>query len=192
MDNMNGRLLQRTISRALPSKQLAYTAEILLLLVIGMITVTLHAKLRIPMSLPGKQGLIFMAMIVFTRYFTSIPFNSTITCLGASALLSFNILGFNDPFLPVTYLLMGLLIDAIFTLLDHFNIRNILVISLAAAVCWMSIPLFRLLIGAVTGFPFHSFRTGFVYPLTTYPLFGFLGGLLASSAYFLSFRNKRQ
>jgi hypothetical protein len=188
---MDGNLLQKSISRAFPNKIAAHTAEVILLLIIGMIAVTLHAKLRMPLHLPGRQGLIFMAILVMGISFSRYAFAGSISCLGASTLLFFNVLGFNDPFMPLVYLLLGFIIDLFFILSAKITSYKWL-LSLAGGLAWMCIPLLRFLIGSLTGFPYHSVMSGILYPMMTYFIFGTAGSLLGTGVISIINRNIRK
>jgi hypothetical protein len=179
MTNFSGNVLQKSISKVFPSKIAAEIAEIILLIMIGMLAVTLHAKLRIPMHLPGKQGVLFMIFIVMARSMSKFSFAGSITCLGASALLLFNILGFDDPFMPVVYLLLGFSIDLFFGLFSRLKPAFIF-IGLAAALSWSVIPLSRIVISVLTGFPYKSLLSGFAYPVITHFIFGLAGGIFGA------------
>ncbi len=51
---MSTTVLQKSISKVFPNKSFALAIEILFLLLMGALAITLHAKLRIPMHLPGR------------------------------------------------------------------------------------------------------------------------------------------
>ena len=164
MSDLNGNVLQRSISKVFPNKIAADIAEILLLFFIGMFAITLHAKLRIPMHLPGRQGILFMLFIVMARSMSKFPFATSLTCLGSSTLLFFYTLGFNDPFMPLVYILLGIVMDLFFGLITRFK-PSLLLIGLASGLSWAAIPFFRILIASLTGFPYQSITGGYAYPL---------------------------
>jgi len=177
METINGSLLQRNISKVFPSKIAAQSVELLFLFLIGMLAITLHAKLRIPMHLPGKQGLIFMLFIILARSSSSYSFAASLTCLGASSLLFLNIFGFDDPFMPLVYIFIGIVMDLLFGFASKLPAKA-LIIGLASGLSWMAIPLFRILISNLTGFPYLSLAGGLAFPLFTHFTFGFLGGYI--------------
>jgi hypothetical protein len=187
VETANTGLLQRTLSRAFPNKTLLTLVEGLILLMLGMIAIALHARLRVPLHLPGRQGLLFLTVIMFGRLASKIPFAATISMFGSASLLLPNILGFNDPFMPYTYMVLGVIIDVAY-LLTSMKVQRLWIIATISAICWMLIPLMRLAISIFSDFPFQSFRSGFVYPFATHLLFGFLGGLLGYSIFRLAFR----
>jgi hypothetical protein len=190
MNNFNGNVLQRNISKVFPNKLLADIAELLLLFLIGMLAITLHAKLRIPMHLPGKQGVLFMFFIVMARSMSKFSFATSISCLGASALLFFNVLGFDDPFMPLVYILLGVVMDILFGLISKYK-PSVILIGVASGVCWTAIPLFRIIITSLTGFPYQSLIGGFAFSLFTHFIFGMIGGLIgAGFIYVISKKQK--
>ena len=178
MENANGRLLPRSISKVLPNNAaLAVALEILLLLLIGMLAVALHAKLRIPMKLPGKHGLVFMMLMVSSRHISRFPFATSLSCLGASLLLYTNTLGFHDPFMPIVYITLGVILDVLFGISSRLD-SKFWIVALAGGIGWMMIPVLRILITMVSGFPYSSMLTGFAYPLATHFFFGLTGSLI--------------
>ena len=191
MYNLGGNVLQRTISKAFPGKAAATVAEILFLLFVGAFAVTLHAKLRIPMQLPGKQGLIFMALIVMSASMSQFRFASSIACIGASGLLFFNLLGFDDPFMPLNYFLLGVVLDLCFYFFKTTK-PNIFLFALAGGIAWMCIPMFRFIEMSISGFPFKSLINGVLYPFSTHYVFGFAGALLGAGIIKASFKNQNK
>lgn len=179
MQTANGKLLQKNISRVFPNNTIAIAFEMLLLLLIGMLAVTIHAKLRIPMQLPGKHGIIFMALMFTSRSISRFPFAASLACMGASFLLYLNILGFKDPFMPGIYLLIGVLLDSAFYLAEK-KYLNIIFLAIMGGICWMFIPLIREIFFVLTGFPYFSLMKGLVWPVSTHFIFGFLGILIGA------------
>jgi hypothetical protein len=142
-----------------------------------MLAITLHAKLRIPLQLPGRQGIIFVSFIMVAKTFSGFSLSSFLVCIGSACILFFKVLGFDDPFMPLEYLILGAAFDGLFRLFSLFPIKSF-IIALAAGLGWMCIPLLRFLFSVITGFPFHSLSGGLLYPVLTHFLFGYTGGLL--------------
>jgi hypothetical protein len=182
-------LLQRNISKALPNKAATVITEILLLLLFGAIAVILHAKLRLPLQLPGKHGLIFMAIIAMSRYVSDQPFAASLTCLGSSMMLLAGGLGFHDPFLFLAYAVLGIVMDGLFLLSGSFK-KNIFVLAIAGALSWAALPLIRLLLSFLTGFLDPSLSAGLLWSLSTHLVFGFTGSLAGLSLVKLFDRKK--
>jgi hypothetical protein len=176
---MNTSLLQKTLSREFPNKTVARALEIIFLLLVGMIAITLHSKLRIPMHLPGKQGILFVALVVSGRGLSRLPFAASITCIGSALLLWTNFLGFHDPFLPVTYILLGGIMDLIYRIASKFSEKP-WILGLASGIAWMFIPFIRLVMSFFITVPMNSFSSGIAYPFLTHLLFGVTGGLIGA------------
>ena len=177
--NMNTSPLQKSLSRVFPNRAVATGVEVLFLLLLGMIAITLHSKLRIPMHLPGKQGVLFVALIVTGRGLSRLPFAASVTCTGSALLLLTNWLGFHDPFISVTYILLGGVMDLIFSVSSKFSERP-WILAIASGIAWMFIPLFRLLISWFVTIPMNSFSSGIAWPFITHLIFGFTGGLVGA------------
>ncbi|MEI6683061.1 MAG: hypothetical protein WCO44_10565 [Bacteroidota bacterium] len=176
---MNTNLLQRTISRAFPGELAARATEVIFLFSVGIVAVLLHSKLRFPMHLPGKQGLLFVALVITSRGLSRWPFATSIACLGSATLLLMPGLGFHDPFMAVNYILMGGLMDVVFTQASRITPR-IWIITGATGLCWVLIPLFRLAVSPFAVVPMGAFSSGIAFPIMTHLAFGLAGGLLSA------------
>ncbi|MFC2102628.1 hypothetical protein ACFLS7_06495 [Bacteroidota bacterium] len=185
MKIVNTSPLPRSISSLFPSRVIGTVAEVLFLLFVGMLAMVIHAKLRIPLQLPGRQGIIFLAMIVAARGVSKFPLAGSVTCAGSALILATSWLGFREPLAPVVYLLIGFILDALF-----LNFRKVMPFVMATviscAIGWMFIPLIKLGIASFTGVFFTSFRFGILWPIATHLFFGVAGGLLGASLLKLS------
>jgi hypothetical protein len=171
--------LQKTISRVFPNDAVASAVEIIFLVGLGMIAVVLHARFRMPMQLPGKQGLFFMALILTGKGLSRFPYASSLSGIGAATLLLIPGLGFHDPFMALNYLFLGCLIDIVAGFSSKFTTKAWLVAIICGA-CWVFIPLFRLAMSSIAVMPLGAFRNGIVYPVSTHLAFGIAGGLVAA------------
>jgi hypothetical protein len=180
---MNGNVLQRNILKVFPNKITSTAVEILFLFLMGVIAMLIHAKLRIPMHLPGKSGLLFMMIVVSAAASSRFSFGASITCMGSATLLLFANLGFDDPFMPIVYILLGVFMDLIFGLAKTIN-SNVFIVALASGLSWMLIPLIRSGVSLLTGFPYQSLLGGIAYPLFTHFIFGLIGGLIGAGLVF--------
>ena len=172
-------MLQKSLLKVLPNKATVAIAEILLLFLVGMLAITLHAKLRMPMHIPGKHGILFMFFLISSFSFSRFRFATLITCIGASTLLLTGTLGFTDPFIAGAYISMGLIIDLLLN--SNFKIQQqIWYISLVSGIGYAVIPLFRLIVSTFTGFVYPSLMMNFFYPLFTHFIFGAIGGFIAA------------
>ena len=176
---ISGGVLQKSISKAFPNKATANAVEILFLLLMGALAMLIHAKLRIPMHLPGKSGLLFMVFVIMARSSSKFNFGASLTCLGGASLLLMTSLGFDDPFMPLVYIVLGIIMDLLFGLSTLIK-PNVFLISLAAGLSWMCIPILRALIFSVTGFPYESLIGGMAFPLFTHFIFGAAGGIIGA------------
>lgn len=179
MNTISGNVLQRNISKVFPSKLTSSIAEIIFLFLMGTLAMLIHAKLRIPMHLPGKSGLLFMIIVISARASSRFSFGSSMACLGAAFVLLISNLGFDDPFMPVVYVLLGIVMDFLFGLATIVK-PNVMLIGLAAGLSWMFIPLIRAVVSLITGFPYESLLGGMAYPLITHFIFGLSGGLIGA------------
>jgi hypothetical protein len=185
----NTGLLGKTLSNVFQNRRISLLAEILLLFLAGALAAVLHAKLRIPMQMPGRQGLVFMAVIILSRNTTRLPYASSLTFAGAAGMMAIFPLGFGSAFTPLIYLFIGPACDFLFRIFRAGS-SHFLVIGLISGLTWMLIPLFRLLLTLTTGAYFDSFRFGYAWPMGTHLVFGMLGGLLGYSVYQLFRRGK--
>ncbi|MEI7662436.1 MAG: hypothetical protein WCK34_09570 [Bacteroidota bacterium] len=176
---MNTNLLQRTISRAFPGELAAKAAEVIFLLAVGMVAVVLHSRLRLPMHLPGKQGLLFVALVVTSKGMSRWPFAASISCMGAAAMLLMPGLGFRDPFMAVNYIMLGGLMDLVCSFLSKHT-ANRWIIAGSTGLCWVLIPCFRLVMSNFVTMPMGAFSGGMAFPFMTYLVFGLAGGLISA------------
>ena len=180
MNNINGKLLPRSLSKVLPNKIAENIAEFIILFLLGAIAITLHAKLRIPTQMPGKYGMIYMTILMGSRLCSKFEFSATIATLGAVTLLMMNILGFHDPFMPVIYIFVGLIIDILFISFPKLT-EKAWYVALVGGIAWMIIPVFRsimlIFIGSFHGTPKYAP----IVPYLTHIAFGAVGALLAFS-----------
>ncbi|MHC1708617.1 MAG: hypothetical protein AB9842_13990 [Bacteroidales bacterium] len=173
-------MLQRSISKVSPNSAVRVLLEVLFLLALGALAAILHSKLKIPLQLPGRQGMLFMALLILGRMSSNLSPAAFISCLGSSAIMMGGVFSFGDPFTPLIYPVLGLVLDIVFRMVSN-NKYNILIISIIAGFAWMMIPASRLIISLFTSFPFHSFRYGPLIPFLTHLIFGFTGGILGYS-----------
>lgn len=176
---MNTESSQKISSKNLALELTKNIAEILLLIGIGMIGVLLHAKFRVPLKLPGHHGVIYMALLVSGRLLSKKPYASSLSSVGAALMLLFP-LGFKDPFMPLIYLLPGFIMD-LGTMFGRKTSMNLWLLALICGLSYMTIPLSRLIISTLTGFPYGSLLTGFLWPTFTHLLFGMIGGVAGTS-----------
>lgn len=189
---MNGNASQKTISKAYQTNTLSLVLEVLLLLAIGICAIVVRSYLRIPLGIPGRHGLEFMAILMIGRRISKIPFASVIAMLGATSFMFMPFIGIKDPFLPVIYLIMGIVLDIL-----YFAFKNpanrLAILSLVGGLAYMVIPISRLGVFLFTGVLDSSFiKSGFVIPLLSHFAFGVAGTLLGAGLIFSIKRIKRK
>lgn len=186
---MNGKQHQKNLFALSHSSAYLHIAEYVVLFGIGILAIVLHARLRTPLSIPGHHGLEFMAILMAGRVASNIKWASSISSLGIGFILLFPVFGFKDPFMGFYYILPGIFIDIFYNLTRYFK-WQILVLSLIAGLAYFTIPLSRLFIHALTGYPYSSFiKFGYFIPVVNYFFFGFAGGFFGSGIT-LAIKNK--
>lgn len=153
-------------------------AEILFLVLLGASAVVLQSTLRLPLRLPGHNGLVWISLLMVGRLISQRPWAATISSVSAATFSLFPILGFDDPFVPLTYAIPGIVIDLGFRLSGRLTVSAWIVILLGAA-AHATKPLIRLIVVLGSGFPFPSLETGLVTPVAFHLLFGAAGAIAA-------------
>jgi hypothetical protein len=164
-------------------------AEFLLMFLLGAMAIVLHARLRIPLHLPGRHGIEFMMLLLIGRNVTHFRFSGLYASLGIASMLFVPVLGFKDPFMMVVFILPGIAIDVFYNAFPKIN-KNIWMLALASGIAYALIPVSRMIISMFTGFMYESLLTGLMYPLFTHFSFGFIGGM-GGTALVKAFRKKK-
>jgi hypothetical protein len=188
---MNTGSSPKTISSAYPlNLKLRLAAEIIILMGIGAIGVLLHAKFRMPLGIPGRYGLVYMALLIAGKLVTQRSYAASVASLGAAFMLLAP-LGYKDPFMPLMYILPGFIVDLGFRLGNAWRTKLVLIAVICGA-AYMTLPLSRMIITVTTGFPYESFmKWGIPAATGMHLLFGFAGGL-AGAALVRVFKPKRK
>ncbi len=175
---MNGNLSQKTISKVYQTNALSIVLEIILLFVLGVSAIVLRSYLRIPLGIPGRHGLEFMALLMIGRRISRLPFASVIAMLGATSFMFVPFVGVKDPFLPVIYLAMGVVIDILYFTFNK-PANRLFIFTLVGGLAYMVIPVSRIFIYLFAGIMDKSFlKSGFVIPVLSHFFFGAAGTLL--------------
>ena len=145
----------------------------LLLLTMGAFATLVQAGLRFPLHIPGHQGLIWMAILVYARMNSSYRFSAVICSVGAASVSPF--LGFHDPFAAFSFILSGLALDLGFI---TFAPKRLGMVALIGAVVFLAQPLLQSLIMSTPNALFHTANFGLPYLLLTHLAFGFTGSLI--------------
>jgi hypothetical protein len=155
-------------------------AEFILLFLLGSLAIVLHARLRIPLHLPGRHGIEFMLLLLAGRSISTFRFATSLSSLGVASMLMIPVLGFKDPFMLGIFVLPGIIIDLFYNSLPKIK-DNIWILALVSGIAYAIIPITRILISVSTGYIYESFLGGFMYPFIMHFIFGFIGGLAGSS-----------
>lgn len=173
---MNGNLHQKTTLSLSRETLLPFILEGLALMGLGMLAITLHARLRLPMNIPGHHGLEFMAILMAGRLLSRIRWAGSIASFGIGLLLLFPLFGFKDPFMGFNYLLPGLVLDLVYNYSGRMKYPHLAVV-LGCGLAYALIPLSRVAIQAFTGYPYPTFiKHGYAIPIIFHGLFGLAGG----------------
>ncbi|NVO20801.1 MAG: hypothetical protein HXX13_13960 [Bacteroidetes bacterium] len=181
MKKQTTQVLQRSLSKVFPANQTQVLAEGLFLFLTGILAMVLHSRLRIPMHLPGKQGLLFMFMVVGASLLSRFRFSTLLVSTGVTTILMSGYGGFYDPFMPVYYLLLGFVLDLIIGTSSNISSKSWF-IGLAGGLSFSIIPLFKTIISLAIAVPYPSLLNGVVFPWVTHFIFGFTGSFLAAMA----------
>jgi len=155
-------------------------AAFLLMFLLGAMAIVLHARLRIPLHLPGRHGIEFMMLLMIGRSLTQFRFSGLYASMGVASMLMIPVLGFKDPFMMVVFILPGIAIDVFYNVFPRLN-KKIWMLALASGAAYALIPLSRMIISMFTGYFYTSLLSGLLFPFLTHFAFGFIGGLGGSA-----------
>lgn len=175
METTNGSMFQKNTSRVFQISNIRDWVFVTILLILGVAAVVLHIRMKTPLHIPGHHGLDFMMLFMAGKAFTRFRYSMTISAFGASAFAMLPILSFGNPFMPLTFLLPGIIADL---MLNKNKTKNYFFIALAGGLAYASIPLCRQFIMMATGFPFGSLLLGLFYPFVMHFVFGALGSVI--------------
>ena len=178
MKNTNGKSFLKTISSEYPNSISIELLQYALLFMFGVLATTLHAYLRVPLGIPGHNGLIFMAVMVFGRSFINKPMSGLVSCLGASTVLYLNVIGMKDPYIYFPYLAMGVVFDLLGIIYVSEKWRFLLV-GIVAGVAFTCIPFFRYIVQSAGIYAYGSLlKHGLAVTVISHFAFAFGGGVL--------------
>lgn len=186
--NMNGKMLQKTLSEQSHRTIISGVLRILLFLCLGMAAVLIHSRLKTPLNIPGKHGLIFMAIFVGIRLSSGFKYAASIASIGAGFMIFMPIAGFSDPFAAFHYLLPGITLDLL-SLKNKSWHNKLFFVLLISGLAYMMVPVSKMIFMLVAGIPYGAFiKHGILAPVFFF-LFGSTGGLIAAGIIKL-FKNK--
>lgn len=181
MTDMSGVFSQEKSSRNYPgdlTRSLSLR-EALVLLGVGASAVVLHQILRMPLGLPGRHGVEWMALLIMARSRSRFKYAGSLSSIGASAAALLPFWAFDDPYIWLIYLVPGLLMDLIFNLKPDWRVKIGALIAVGG-LAHATKPLIRWIIALATGWPYGSLLYGVLYPTATHILFGMVGGFIGA------------
>jgi hypothetical protein len=174
---MSGELFLRKTSSGFLGRLDLTWYEAFLLLGSGALAVALHHALRLPLSLPGRHGIEWMALLILGRASSRFNGAGSLASAGAAVTAILPIWGHNDdPYIWLIYLLPGLLMDLVFWRLPAIVAKPWFLVILGG-MAHITKPLARLCISLANGWAYGSFRYGVAYPFVSHLLFGMVGAL---------------
>jgi len=187
---MDGKQPTGNISKALPAERLI--AEALIVALLGAVAVFIRARLRIHLNMPGHHGLEVMALLMIARSYSRIPVAGMIATTTGGLCMLIPFLGYTNPFLPLSYIMMGAGIDlfyAWFKNLKHASFFFVLMGGLA----YMILPLTRLIFHFSGLYPYNSIiKAGIPYTLLSHFMFGIAGAALGAALVYSARKIKHQ
>ena len=154
-------------------------AETIFLIGLGVLAVTLHATLRLPIKVPGHNGLLWIGLLMIGRLVSQRRWAATVSSTSAAVTSVLPIMGFKDPIDAVAFLIPGIVLDLGFRLSPRLVV-SLWAIALLGAVAHATKPVVKLLVSLGSGFPYPAFMAGVAYPLSLHALFGASGAILAA------------
>jgi hypothetical protein len=162
-------------SRGISSRYFS-TFQLLLLGVFGALIVAANVALRMPMKMPGRSGVVWMALLVAVRHIVPQPGAATAAALIAGVLASFAGVGDHGPLsTTLSYLAAGLGVDVVLGLRPQ---GGAVACALAGAGGNLAKHGVKVLLDLWIGIPTGFVILGRLYPLLTHTVFGLAGGYL--------------
>jgi len=181
--NTVGRWLHQTILKVFLIRRTDALTAAILLFIIGAFAIFLRTKLRFPMNMPGRQGVMVMFLFMIGRAASTRNIAGIYSGMGASLMLLFPFIGTKDPWLPLIYLVMGISLDYFIYLSRRIRrFSAYLIYTLIGGAVYMIIPLSRFCINLLTGLTYTEFiKHPIPVPFITHFIFGALGSMLGSA-----------
>lgn len=181
---MNGNVLRKTTLGLSHRTWISVVLEGFLLILLGVLAITLHARMRTPLNIPGHHGIEFMAIFIILRMGSNLKFAGSVSSLGIGLLLLFPVLDFKDPFMGFNYMLPGIMLDFLYLSFPRWR-KNLIFVCLIAGLAYFTIPLSRLILMTITGYPYQTFiKHGQILPVFSFLFFGIAGGLAGKGVVF--------
>ena len=176
---MNGTFSPKIASKTFPTDWALTWWEALLLLGSGVLAVVLHRTFDSGLGLPGHHGIEWIALLIMGRSFTRFRGAGSLAGIGASLATAVPFLHTSNPFTWLFYLLPGSLMDLAFRYLPRYT-GKLWFLMVLGGLAHVTKPLGQLIINAIFGWPFGSFRFGVVYPSASHLFYGMIGGLIGA------------
>lgn len=161
--------------------RIAWT-EVVGLAALGAAAVMLHQVLRIPLGLPGRHGVEWMALLIVGRALSRFRGAASISAASAAGFSLMPYWGTSgEPFGWLTYLAAGVVVDLIVNRWPASR-EKLWFLVLLGMIGHVMKPVLRAVISVLTGIQFHSLLSGLLFPLSTHLMFGAAGGFLGSVA----------
>ncbi len=168
----------RGLKNILSSESLSWQLATLLLGV-GFTVVLLHAEFRLPLRLPGRHGLEWMAMLIMVRSASKYRWAASVSSWGAAAFSLLPLWGFGDPLIPLTYFIPGVLIDVVFNASGRWQ-GKLWFLACLGAIAHATKPLVQFVISSTSHWVFNSLLYGLAYPVAMHLMFGFVGAFIGA------------
>jgi len=178
---MNTKHQTSILSNLFQNKTQAIVAELLFLFLAGIFGAVIQYYIKMPMHLPGKQGLLFMLILVSCATVSNFKGAALFTTSGAAFFFLVFQMGAQDIFKPFIFLISGATLDFLIFFWRKMN-KPLIFLALAGGIAWTVIPFIRIFISLFSGFVYKSFASGIVYPLFTHFVFGSVAALIAGIA----------
>ncbi len=140
---------------------------------IGLTIVALNQYVKIPVGIPGHR-VEWVALIVIARLSSPYPWSATIS--GATAASTMAAMHLANPVESFIFLAFGMAFDLLYGLFRRP--KNVIVIGIIAALAFLSKPIIMIAADIFTGLPYRPLILNAWWPIATYTVFGFIGGLI--------------
>ncbi|MCD6347082.1 MAG: hypothetical protein J7L96_06660 [Bacteroidales bacterium] len=177
---MIGKQQTKFTSRIIVHSVSRQVSEAIALFLLGALAMFVHARFRWGASMPGHHGLEFMAILMASRLNTRLKWSSVFMVLGIGTMIVLPFMGFHNPVTALGYLFPVIVLDACYLILPDKR-KKIWLLSLIGGFAYMSVPIFRILLMALAGFPYTvsaKYGTALI-PLAGFFVFGLLGSVFA-------------
>lgn len=177
-----GRRLPKTSSSDTRNSARLGLREAVWLVSLGAVAVFVHAATRQRFDLPpGHEGLVLVALLLVGRAPSRARWAGSIVAFGAASVSMLPVWGFGDPYRWAEYLLVGATLDVGFWVFYRWH-KSLWLLAPLGGIAFMTKPLLRADISAVTGLPFGSLLWGVAYPTATHFVFGLVGAAIGAGA----------